>query len=1140
MRTYLRYPHLHENLLTFVGADDVWIAPIHGGPAWRLTHDSAPVAHPRFAPDGAHVAFISHRDGHPEVYAMPVDGGGAPQRLTWWGAKNTRVLGWEGTDRVLVASHAGQPNLRHLVVRSVGLDGTVRTPPWGPAWGVAVREDGLVALATPGSRPPAQWKRYRGGTAPRLWLGRGNDAAKDGDTHAGQGMTWERVLREDTAAIVDPMWVDDRLVFVSDRAARLPGSAEEADRQANLWAFGAGAVTDDGRLAEARAGQLTDQGPDLGYVRDATTDGHRVVWHSRGHLWLLDGLEATPREVGITLPGAAAAPYSLSPTMQLGPLRPDHGGDASLVSWHGAVHWLAHREGPVRALVADDAVRAREPHFLGRTGRVVLVTDADGEDRLEVHDLTDGAGTTPHVIASGQLGRVLHLAADAAGTRVATISHDGAVRLIDASRAGGEGDSSGGSGAESGDRATAVREVARSEQGEALHPSFSPDGRYLLWSQPTTGESELHRLMVLDTQDPGAEPVALTSGTFHDHDPAFTRDGQHVVFLSERTFDPDYDTHEFGLSFSGSTRPWLIPLAADQAPPFGPTAQGWRLSGAGQGEQGKARPGRTDQGGSGASGPDGPGKDDAPPASPDLDAEGAEQRIVPFPVPSGRYRDLRVVKDGVIWVREAGEAGELGARRAGVTAEPGSDSVQLWSFPKRAVETVVEKVDKVEVSGDGERLIVRHHDSVTVTPAARKPEQDDPAVVPVDLSRLRREVSPRALWRQMFEENGRIMREHYWRSDMDGVDWDGALQRWRPVVETLASHDDLVDLLWETVGELNTSHAYIIPAERTDESLDRRKLGLLGADLVPTDEGWRIERILPGESSEPEARSPLAAAGVGARVGDVVVAVDGAPVDPAHGPATRLMGAAGKPVELTLRRAGSDRRVVVVPLADEEVLRYQDWVRARRDYVRERSGGRLGYVHVPDMTSYGWAQLHRDLRHASAREGLVVDVRYNRGGHTSQLVLARLAAQTVGWAPARHYAEAGRYPSTSPRGPVVLVANEFSGSDGDIVNAAGQAMGLGPVVGVRTWGGVVGIDGRFDLVDGTSITQPRYAFWLQGKDWGVENHGVDPDIEVEHTPADFFSSDDPQLDRAMAEALRQLEERPAATAPTLPAPRVRR
>ena len=317
-----------------------------------------------------------------------------------------------------------------------------------------------------------------------------------------------------------------------------------------------------------------------------------------------------------------------------------------------------------------------------------------------------------------------------------------------------------------------------------------------------------------------------------------------------------------------------------------------------------------------------------------------------------------------------------------------------------------------------------------------------------------------------------------------------------------------------------------------------RRLGLLGADLSRAEEGWRIDRILPGETSDPHARSPLRAAGVGAAAGDLVVAVNGQAVDPLVGPAAHLIGTADRPVELTLRSAGADRRVVVVPLADEEPLRYQDWVAGRSAYVAEHSGGRIGYLHIPDMMSLGWAQLHRDLHLATEAEGLVVDVRYNRGGHTSQLVLERLGRKVVGWAVGRHLEAAESYPAYAPRGPVVFLANEHSGSDGDIVNAGAQAMGLGPVVGVRTWGGVIGIDGRFSLVDGTDVTQPRYAFWLQKYGWDVENHGVDPDIEVRHTPADHDAPHDPQLDRAIAEALQRLDQTPAVRPPALPAPRV--
>jgi tricorn protease len=248
------------------------------------------------------------------------------------------------------------------------------------------------------------------------------------------------------------------------------------------------------------------------------------------------------------------------------------------------------------------------------------------------------------------------------------------------------------------------------------------------------------------------------------------------------------------------------------------------------------------------------------------------------------------------------------------------------------------------------------------------------------------------------------------------------------------------------------------------------------------------------------------------------------------------VGTASRLVELTVRTgpdragAGEVRRVVVKPLSSESELRYQDWVAGRRAFVADRSEGRLGYLHIPDMVASGWAQLHRDLGRETARDGLVLDVRGNSGGHTSQLVVEKLARRVIGWDVPRHR-QAFPYPDDAPRGPVVALADEHSGSDGDIVTAAIKRLGIGPVIGTRTWGGVIGIDGRYSLVDGTRVTQPRYASWFDDSGWDVENQGVEPDIEVVTTPQDHAAGRDPQLERAVDLALERLAERPAARPP---------
>ncbi|HEX4813692.1 MAG TPA: PDZ domain-containing protein [Nonomuraea sp.] len=1040
---YLRYPHLHGDLVTFVADDDVWLAPLAGGRAWRFTADRSPVSDPRFSPDGARIAWTSGREGAPEVFAAEIDGPEG-ERLTYWGSATTRVRGWTEDGRVLAVSSAGEASRVRTHVHAVPLDGGATTRlPYGWVSDVAVSGE-RVASVSPMWREPSHWKRYRGGTAGKIWV----DADGDGE--------FRRLFADSTAQYWAVSWVGDRIVFLSD-----------ADGAGNLYS----ALPDGSDLRQHSSHAEF-------YARHATGDGQRVIYAHAGDLWLLESLDAEPYRLDVRLGGPRPARAKRPAPARAGGFSPDATGRASAVEIRGTAHWVPHRDGPAAALRVEPGVRVRLPRVLGSDGRAIWVSDAGGEDGLEV----GAPGGEVRTLATGQLGRVLELAVAPDGKHAAVATHDGRLLVVDV---------------ESG----ALRELDRTTQGDVSGLTFSPDSGWLAWEHPHQAPLSQIRMGRVD----GTSVIDVTPVRFADFDPVFTRDGKHLAFLSVRTFDPVYDAHVFDLSFPYGCKPYMVPLRADTPSPFDPSLQGRGFNGEDD------KPDKDDK------------KDDAPPRT-EVDPDGLASRVVPVPVPAGRYGNLRTAKDALLWLRHP-LTGQLGDG----TEAPQEVVLERYDLKKRAKSELGKEVRSFEVSGDGTRLVTNGKNGFQTRAATEGDE-----VVTVDLDRITVRIDPVAEWKQGFWEAGRLMRDHFWREDMGGVDWQAVLERYAPLVERLGAHSELIDLLWEAQGELGTSHAYAVAPDSGSDP--RRRQGLLGADLArDADGGWRVERILPGETSDHAARSPLLAPGVAVRPGDAIVAVGGRPVDPVRGPLALLAGTANQPVELTVRpgSGGEPRRVVVCPIADETQLRYHDWVESRRAAVQEASGGRLGYLHVPDMVASGWAQFHRDLRTEMARDGLIVDLRENGGGHTSELVLEKLSRKVTGWARARGY-EPRRYPADSPRGPVVAITDEFAGSDGDIVSAGIKNRAIGPLVGTRTWGGVIGIDSRYTLVDGTRVTQPRYSFWLEGPGWGVENYGIDPDIEVVVTPQDRAAGRDPQLEKAIELALTALTDQPPATPPDLP------
>ena len=1142
---YLRFPHLHDDLLTFVAEDDVWLAPADGGRAWRLTSDGGQAGHPRFAPDGAAIAWTSWRDGGiPEVYTADTDGGPATRR-TYWGDLRTRVTGWTRHGEVLVTTAVDQPSSQRTMAYAVPLAAPPRRLPFGQVNDLALTESATVLLT--GQRgDPAYWKRYRGGTSGRLWVATADDPL------------FTRVLSQVNGQFAAPMIIDGRLVFLSDH-----------EGTGNIYS-----TTLDG--SDLR--RHTDH--DGFYARNPATDGSRIVYHVAGDIWRLDGLaaDAQPYQLDISLstPPAARAPRVITAADHLGDLDCDETGQASVVEVRGTVHWLAHADGPARALSVNPAARARLPRILGTTGKVAWITDAGGGDAIQVAEIEPESAATVTTLTAANLGNVIQLTASPNGAKLAAASHDGRLLLVEV---------------DSGE----VTELAANDDGDIEDISWSPDSAWLAWAQP--GPQPLARIRLARVED--GFTVDVTDARFADSDPVFTTDGLYLAFLSRRTFDPIYDAHSFDLSFPFGARPYLVPLAAHTLSPFGPL------------------PGGRPVGAAAAAGTEN-SKDSAERVRLAVDTDGISSRVVAVPVDEARYWGLAAAKGGLLWLRYP-LSGVLGEGIADPEEAHRRPTLERFDLRKREVTVLASEIDWFSVSGDGNRLVIWDQGDIRVVPADRKADNgssDD--AVNVDLTRARFQADPARLWAHAYAEFGRLLRRDFWTPTMSDVDWNGVLAEYRFLLDRIRTSAEFGDLLWEVAAELGTSHAYVTPSGTFSarSAVRGRPAALLGADVGRDPDGrWIVRRVLPSESSDPHARSPFAAPGVAVREGDEILAVDGRPLDPVHGPGPALAGTHGKPVELTIKPAdpalvprppkpkGEDadkepeetkdtakdtanaedstatenstdaeatadtegkadestaeetdkpdtaaepepdatepkapefpetRRVVIVPLYDDRRLRYQDWVAGRRALVRTRSDGRVGYLHVPDMMGEGWAHLHRDLRAEFGRDALIVDVRGNRGGHTSQLIVEKLARQIVGWKIPRHLRPYS-YPQEARRGPLVALTDEFAGSDGDIVTAAIKSLGLGPVIGARTWGGVVGIDGSgHELVDGTHITIPRYASWFNELGWSVENYGVDPDTEVLITPDDWAADHDPQLEVGVDRALALLEENPRSPLP---------
>ena len=901
-------------------------------------------------------------------------------------------------------------------------------------------------------------------TDPAWWKRyRGGTAGEIWIDTAGSG-EFEKLALPDGNPVY-PMWIGDRLYFQSDH-----------EGIANVYS-----CTLDGSDITRHTHEAEY------YVRYPSTDGTRIVYTAGGALCVLDVASGDVRQLDITAPSAAPQTRRRfeAASESLEHFAPHPGGHALAFVSRGQAFSMALFEGAVIDHGRGSAVRQRLTEWLHDDNRFVCVTDANGHEQLEVR--WADANREPRVVTTGDIGRVTDLAASPSANVVAFANHRHELAVVDIDDG-------------------KVRILDRAPANRITGLAFSPDGRFIAYAwSGTYGASNIR-------------VVKVKSGKIHDitqplridHTPAWDPEGKYLYFISTRDFHPVYDALQFDLSFPQAQRPFVVTLRNDVPSPFVP----------------EPRPIHSHH----DHDRDDDDKKNDKVEDISIDFDGISGRVLGFPVEEGEYAQIVACKGRVLFTRFP----VRGIKPAGSDDDDDSDDGTLYAyeFESQRLAVLAHEVNEIRLGRDHHTLIYRSQHRLRAIDAMTDLSDDEPEKPNhqagrktgwLDLERASVQIVPRDEWAQMYREAWRLQTEQFWVEDMSDIDWDRVYDRYRVVLPRVRTRTELSDLIWEMQGELGTSHAYEWGGDyRTPPQYQR---GFLGADITwdNSKNGYRIDRIYRGDSWDRKADSPLAQPGLDVREGDIIVAVNGKRLSAQVTPDMLLVNCADADVMLTIRnRKDEDRTIMVHALETESPLRYRAWVEANRKYVHAKSDGRVGYVHIPDMGPWGFAEFHRGYLTEFDRKALIVDVRYNRGGHVSPLLLEKLARKRVGYDVPRYGAPVP-YPPESVGGPMIAVTNQFAGSDGDIFSHCFKLYKLGPLVGKRTWGGVIGINPYHHLVDGTLTTQPEYSFWFVDVGWKVENYGTNPDYDVDIAPQDYKNNRDPQLDFALRLVDRALE-----------------
>ncbi len=1075
----LRQPTLSADQVAFAHGGDLWVVDRAGGEARRLTSTPAVESDPHFSPDGSRIAFTSNRSGKLQVFVVPA-AGGTPTRLTWYPA-HSFARGWTPDgERILYSS------LRETAPVGFGRLWTVSTA-GGPserlsaAWGNdgSYSPDGSAVVVDAMRRWDQEWRHYRGGQNTPLSI-------LDLETLS------ETRLPNDRTVDLQPLWLGEAIYFLSDR-----------DWTMNVWSY---------RPGSEQLTQLTEfEDIDVKWL-----DGHggTLIFERDGYLHTLEAAGKTTKQLDITVrgdfPWAEPRWEDVGDRVRSASLSPT--GKRALFEARGEIFTVPVEKGDARNLTRSSGAADRAPVWSPDGHGIAWFSDAG--DGYELLIATQDGLAEPRRLAVGSSKMAWETTWSPDGARIAFVDDDVRVRVVEVA---------------SGAVVTADAGGTNIERGE-MGLAWSPDSKWLAYAK--TYPNNLRRIVAWSVEDGEARP--LTDVMADAQAPSWDRGGRQLYFLAST--DLALGSGWANTSTIGSDPlygAYLIVLRGDDPTPFAPESDeesgdedtdkdakeqpedGQGKKNPKKGKQAKEDPRDEDEGGP-----------DEEPVEVRIAFEGIERRIVSLPMPVARYQMTVAGPEGTVFVGES-------------DSEERTLTLHKLVLEDREPQVFAEGVSRVSVSADGKKLLFRSGESWRVIGTDSPPEPGKGTLK----ASLRMRLDRPAEWRQMFDESWRYQRDFFYDPNMHGRDWEAVRERYAPLMPHVRHRADLTYLMDQVNGELSVGHSFVFGGDMPE--VDASVVGVLGADLVLDQDRWRIDRIYTFESWNPEIAAPLDRPGLKVEEGHWLLAVDGVELTAADDPYRLLDGTAGRQTVLRL----GDRpemegswTVTVEPLENESSLRQRAWVEDNRRRVDHLSDGKVAYVWVPNTFDPGFISFNRYYFAQQDKLGAVIDERFNGGGllddYMVDLMTRRLRAAITNEVP---NGQPFRLPA-GILGPKVLLINELAGSGGDFFPWVFRQQQAGPLIGKRTWGGLVRSSVHYPLVDGGALTAPDNRVFdpIKGR-WIAENEGVPPDVEVSQDAKSVNEGRDPQLERAVQEVLRLLEAEPppVVVPPEITTPAVR-